>query len=146
MKSKTICIIDDDPICVYGTKVLLNHHNFFGSNILVYEDGYEALVNLTAMVVSGKSLPDIILLDLNMPVMNGWEFLDEFVKLPLANKPQVFIVSSHFDLSQINKGNSYGIVSDYISKPLLGADLADLLQKEKTYAVATQIAHNEKVA
>tara|TARA_R110002074_G_scaffold393815_1_gene580710 strand:- start:10891 stop:11331 length:441 start_codon:yes stop_codon:yes gene_type:complete len=146
MKSKTICIIDDDPICVYGTKVLLNHNNFFGSNILVYEDGYEALVNLTAMVVSGKSLPDIILLDLNMPVMNGWEFLDEFVKLPLANKPQVFIVSSHFDLSQINKGNSYGIVSDYISKPLLGADLADLLQKDKTYAVPTQIAHNEKVA
>lgn len=135
MKSKTICIIDDDPICVYGTKILLNHNNYFGSNILVYEDGYEALVNLTALVISGKTLPDVILLDLNMPVMNGWEFLDEFVKLPLEIKPQIFIVSSHFELSQINKGNSYGIVSDYISKPLLGADLADLFQKVMTVSI-----------
>lgn len=136
MKSKTICIIDDDPICVYGTKVLLNHNNYLSSNILVYEDGNEALVNLTALVISGKSLPDIILLDLNMPVMNGWEFLDEFVKLPLVHKPQIFIVSSHFNINQINRGNSYGIVSDYISKPLLGANLTDILQKVNTYAVA----------
>jgi len=135
MKSKTICIIDDDPICVYGTKILLNHNNYFGSNILVYEDGYEALVNLTALVISGKTLPDVILLDLNMPVMNGWEFLDEFVKLPLEIKPQIFIVSSHFELSQINKGNSYGIVSDYISKPLLGADLADLFESVMTVSI-----------
>jgi CheY-like chemotaxis protein len=127
MESKTICIIDDDPICVYGTKILLNHNNFYGSNILVYEDGYEALVNFTAMVVSGKSLPDIILLDLNMPVMNGWEFLDEFVKLPLANKPSIFVVSSHFDPDEIDKGNRYGIVKDYISKPLLASNLTDLL-------------------
>ena len=131
MKSKTICIIDDDPICVYGTKILLNHNNYFGSNILVYEDGYEALVNLTALVISGKTLPDVILLD----VMNGWEFLDEFVKLPLEIKPQIFIVSSHFELSQINKGNSYGIVSDYISKPLLGADLADLFESVMTVSI-----------
>ncbi|WP_339628852.1 response regulator [uncultured Maribacter sp.] len=135
MKNKTICIIDDDPICVYGTRVLLNHNNYFGSNILVYEDGYEALVNLSALVISGKSLPDVILLDLNMPVMNGWEFLDEFVKLPLEIKPQIFIVSSHFELSQINKGNSYGIVSDYISKPLLGADLADLFESVMTVSI-----------
>lgn len=135
MKSKTICIIDDDPICVYGTKILLNHNNYFGSNILVYEDGYEALVNLTALVISGKTLPDVILLDLNMPVMNGWEFLDEFVKLPLEIKPQIFIVSSHFGLNEFNKGNSYGIVSDYISKPLLGADLADLFESVMTVGI-----------
>lgn len=135
MKSKTICIIDDDPICVYGTKILLNHNNYFGSNILVYEDGYEALVNLTALVISGKTLPDVILLDLNMPVMNGWEFLDEFVKLPLEIKPQIFIVSSLFGLNEFNKGNSYGIVSDYISKPLLGADLADLFESVMTVGI-----------
>jgi hypothetical protein len=54
MKSKTICIIDDDPICAYGTKVLLNDNNYFVSNILVYEDSYEVLVNLTALVISKK--------------------------------------------------------------------------------------------
>lgn len=128
MKTKTVCIIDDDPICVYGTKILLNHNNYFGSNILVYENGHEALVNLTAMANSGKSLPDVILLDLNMPVMDGWQFLDEFVKLPIAIKPHIFVVSSHFDSNEIDKGNSYGIVRDYISKPLLASNLTDLLK------------------
>jgi len=128
MKIKTVCIIDDDPICVYGTRILLNHNNYFGSNILVYEDGHEALVNLTDLVTTGKSLPDIILLDLNMPVMNGWEFLDEFVKLPLTITPHIFVVSSHFDLKEIHKGNSYGIVNDYISKPLIESKLANLFE------------------
>ena len=57
------------------------------------------------------------------------------MKLPLEIKPQIFIVSSHFELSQINKGNSYGIVSDYISKPLLGADLADLFESVMTVSI-----------
>ena len=47
MKIDTVCIIDDDPICVYGTKILLNHNNFVSADILVYEDGDEALTNLT---------------------------------------------------------------------------------------------------
>ncbi|TLP75452.1 two-component system response regulator [Maribacter sp. ACAM166] len=132
MKIKTVCIIDDDSICVYGTKILLNHNNYFGSNILVYEDGYEALVNLSALAKTGKSLPDIILLDLNMPVMNGWEFLDEFVKLPLTTMPHIFVVSSCFGLKEIDKGKSYGIVNDFISKPLLESNLTNLFESIMT--------------
>jgi CheY-like chemotaxis protein len=131
MKYETVCIIDDDPICVYGTKVLLNHNNFLGSSILVYEDGYEALVNLTAIVKSGKKLPDVILLDLNMPVMNGWQFLDEFVKIVFAVKPRVYIVSSHFNDEVIEKGKTYEIVIDFISKPLLSKDLNEIFEGVK---------------
>ena len=109
MKIDTVCIIDDDPICVYGTKVLLNHNNFVGSNILVYEDGYEALVNLTSL-------------------LNGWEFLDEFNKLSFTNKPKVYIVSSQFDLQEIEKGKSYDFVRDFISKPLIESKLASIFQ------------------
>lgn len=128
MKIDTVCIIDDDPICVYGTKVLLNHNNFVGSNILVYEDGYEALVNLTSLLNTGQPLPEIIFLDLNMPVMNGWEFLDEFNKLSFTNKPKVYIVSSQFDLQEIEKGKSYDFVRDFISKPLIESKLASIFQ------------------
>jgi CheY-like chemotaxis protein len=70
-----------------------------------------------------------------MPVMNGWEFLDEFVKLPLVIKPQIFVVSSHFELNEINKGNSYGIVSDYISKPLVESKLTDLFESVMTASI-----------
>jgi len=128
MKIETVCIIDDDPICVYGTKILLNHNNFVSSDIQVYEDGYEALVNLTSQLNNGQRLPDIIFLDLNMPVMNGWEFLDKFEKLPFINKPQVFIVSSHFDSKAIEKGKSYSLVRDFISKPLVDSKITALFQ------------------
>lgn len=131
MKVDTVCIIDDDPICVYGTKILLNHNNFVSANILVYEDGYEALTNLTSLLKSGQRMPDIILLDLNMPVMNGWQFLDKFQKLTFGNKPQVFIVSSHFDASEIEKGRSYELVRDFISKPLVSQNLKDIITMSK---------------
>lgn len=123
MKINSVCIIDDDPICVYGTKILLNHNNYFGSDITVYDDGYEALVNLTSLAEKGERLPEVIFLDLNMPVMNGWEFLDKFQTLPLEVKPQVFIVSSYIGLDVIEKSKRYSLVRDFITKPLLSDTL-----------------------
>ncbi|HDZ06544.1 hypothetical protein LCGC14_0053190 [marine sediment metagenome] len=131
MKVETICIIDDDPICVYGTKILLNHNNFVSANILVYENGEEALINLTSQLTKGLQMPDIILLDLNMPIMNGWEFLDKFQKLIFLNKPIVYIVSSHFDSREIEKGRSYELVRDFISKPLIAKNLKDIISMSK---------------
>tara|TARA_R110002051_G_scaffold181460_1_gene250950 strand:+ start:21734 stop:22150 length:417 start_codon:yes stop_codon:yes gene_type:complete len=118
MKIETVCIIDDDPIFVYGTKILLNHNSWFGSSVLVYENGKEALDDLTALVKSEEKLPDVIFLDLNMPTMDGWEFLDEFIQLPIQNRPKVFIVSSSIDQKDIQKAHSYAIVQDFIEKPL----------------------------
>jgi CheY-like chemotaxis protein len=131
MNIDTVCIIDDDPICVYGTKILLNHNNFISANILVYEDGAEALINLKSQLDKGQPMPDIILLDLNMPVMNGWAFLDKFHELTLVNKPQVFIVSSHFNKTEIEKGKSYPLVRDFISKPLIAKNLNDIIAMSK---------------
>ena len=129
MKIQTICIIDDDPIFVYGTKVLLNYNCSFGSNIMVHEDGKEALENLVAMVNSGEELPDILFLDLNMPVMDGWEFLDEFTKLPLDKYPMIYIVSSSIDSNDIEKANEYSMVKDFIAKPLSDKVLVDLFKE-----------------
>ena len=63
-----------------------------------------------------------------MPIMNGWEFLDEFVKLSITNKPQVYIVSSHFGLEEIEKAKGYDMVKDFISKPLLDANLTKIFE------------------
>ena len=128
MKKDTVCIIDDDPIYVYGTKILLNYNSNFCSNIVVYEDGQEALDNLGSMIKSEEPYPEVIFLDLNMPIMNGWEFLDEFIKLPFTIKPVVYIVSSSIGDRDIEKAKSYDIVKDFISKPLSFALLEDLFQ------------------
>ncbi|MDO1513717.1 response regulator [Maribacter confluentis] len=132
MKIKTVCIIDDDPICVYGTKILLNHNNYFGSDIMVFEDGYEALINLTSLAEKGECMPDVIFLDLNMPIMNGWNFLDEFEKLALEVKPQVFIVSSYIGADEILRSKKYSTVRDFISKPLLADTLIKIYNNLST--------------
>ena len=132
MKIDTVCIIDDDPIFVYGTKILLNYNSFFGSSVIVYEDGKEALDNLTSIVKCNGKLPQVIFLDLNMPIMDGWEFLDEFVKLPMEEKPRVYIVSSSIDKQDIEKAHTYDIVKDFIEKPLSDSILSDLFKTIET--------------
>ena len=132
MKIDTVCIIDDDPISVYGTKILLNYNSFFGSSVIVYEDGKEALDNLTSIVKCNGKLPQVIFLDLNMPIMDGWEFLDEFVKLPMEEKPRVYIVSSSIDKQDIEKAHTYDIVKDFIEKPLSDSILSDLFKTIET--------------
>ncbi|MDP5229940.1 MAG: response regulator [Cellulophaga sp.] len=128
MKIERVCIIDDDPIFVYGTKILLNHNSSFGSSVIVYENGKEALDDLTALVKSEEKLPDVIFLDLNMPTMDGWEFLDEFIKLSFKNRPKIFIVSSSIDQKDIKKARSYEIVQDFIAKPLSNTLMATIFK------------------
>ncbi len=130
MGKRIVCIIDDDPIFVYGTKFLLNHNSFFVSDIIVFENGKEALENLLNLVNSKKKLPDVIFLDLNMPIMDGWEFLDNYVELPVDNKPKIYIVSSYMSSEEIERAKNYDIVTQIIVKPLSNAILADLLLKE----------------
>lgn len=127
MKLNTVCIIDDDPIFVYGTKVLLNYNSSFCSNIIVFENGEEALDDLKFMAKTNKELPEIIFLDLNMPIMNGWEFLDELKKLDLKKKIGVYIVSSSLDKMDEEKSREYDMVIDFISKPLTTNKLQQLL-------------------
>lgn len=127
MKINTVCIIDDDPIFVYGTKVLLNYNRSFCSNIIVFENGKEALDDLRFMLKNNKEMPEVIFLDLNMPIMNGWEFLDELKKMDLKKKIGVYVVSSSIDKMDEEKSKKYDMVIDFISKPLTTNKLKQLL-------------------
>lgn len=129
MRNKKVCIIDDDSIFVYGTKILLNHNKSFGDDILVFEDGREALDTFSALLKSPREIPDVIFLDLNMPIMDGWQFLDEFIKLPIQNGHTIFLISSHFDASLRKKAKKYKQVKALVEKPLSESKLQELLHK-----------------
>jgi CheY-like chemotaxis protein len=75
-------------------------------------------------------LPDYILLDINMPIMNGWEFLDEYKRLNLdpLGKSKIFIISSSVFSNDINKARSYPLVKDFISKPLNVEKIKELFE------------------
>lgn len=111
------CIIDDDPIYIYGAKRVLEIADF-SKSFMIFNNGKEALEALQPLFTHGKNIPDIILLDINMPVMDGWQFLDELMKINSAKKIKIFIVSSSIDTRDIEKAKRYEIVEDYILKPI----------------------------
>jgi len=127
-KFKNGCIIDDDPISVFGIKKSMRDLDFC-DNIIVYTNGQEALEGLTKTTQEGKKLPSIILLDINMPIMDGWEFLEDFVKIPNSNTDEVtiFVISSSIDPRDFLKAKSFSVVNNYIIKPIFKKDLVKLL-------------------
>ncbi len=127
-KIESSCIIDDDPIAIYGIKRSMKEIDFC-NKIVVYKNGQDAIDGLNNMVAEGIALPSIILLDLNMPIMDGWEFLDDFIKIPNNSTKAVtiYIISSSIDPRDVIKVQDYSLVSNYILKPIKSADLLKLL-------------------
>lgn len=123
------CIIDDDPIFVYGTKKVMKEVDFC-SDVIVYNNGQDAINGLRNLVEEKKELPSLIFLDLNMPVMDGWEFLDDFITIPNNNieKVHVYVISSSIDANDFIRARNYEIVNNYILKPITPEDLVAVLK------------------
>ncbi|MCW5514922.1 response regulator [Muriicola sp. Z0-33] len=128
-KIQSSCIIDDDPIFIYGTKRIMKEVHFC-DDVLVYSNGQEAIEGLTAINEQGDVLPSVIFLDLNMPIMNGWEFLELFTKLPNHNIDDVtiYIISSSIDPRDLERVQNYNIVHNYILKPITHKDLEGVME------------------
>jgi CheY-like chemotaxis protein len=115
-----ILLVDDDEINNFISiklikKVLLN------TEISACLNGRFAIDELIEINRKDPaSLPDYILLDINMPIMNGWEFLDEYEKLDIdtAGKTKIYIISSSVFSNDISKAKTYRSVKDFVSKPL----------------------------
>lgn len=122
---KKTYIIDDDSIFTFVMKKLLDKHQGFGS-VVDFKDGHEAL-NL--LFSKDADLPCIILLDLNMPLLDGWQFLDELQASKVWEQLNVFILSSSIDYHDIEKSKQYSVVKDFISKPIDHSKLDIILQK-----------------
>jgi response regulator RpfG family c-di-GMP phosphodiesterase len=118
-KLDCICIIDDDDIYTFLLKKTLLKSNIC-SNIKSFENGLVGLEGIKKMIENEETLPDLILLDINMPLFDGWEFLEEFKKLKhLISKPiSIYIVSSSISQADINKAKFNEEVIDFLTKPI----------------------------
>ncbi|WP_347375028.1 response regulator [Aequorivita sp. Q41] len=124
----SICVIDDDKIYQYTVSKILKA-NELAKNILVFSDGEEALDFFIENQNAKENLPDIILLDINMPIMDGFQFMDEYVKLkPNIEKDiEIFMVSSSVDASDVELSNRITEISDYIVKPIKSDEVISLV-------------------
>jgi CheY-like chemotaxis protein len=118
-KIDTICLIDDDIIFQYLAKKVITESNLV-KEIDVFYNGLDAINFLESASLNKDKLPDIIFLDLFMPVMDGWGFLEEYVSLQskLEKKIPIYIVTSSIDPADVQKSKSMSAVIDYIVKPI----------------------------
>jgi CheY-like chemotaxis protein len=128
----SIFCIDDDPISLMISKKIIAKTTF-AKEVITAVNGQEALRMYDKLNISAdfNSKPDLIFLDLNMPVMGGWEFLEHFVRSEYAmfNNIKVIILSSTVDPQDLAKAKTYSIVADFLAKPIT-VEMLDYL-KEK---------------
>lgn len=111
-----VYVVDDDPLYIFSMKKVLKLTDFC-NEAKFFKNGQEALDELIPQLEAGE-LPDVIFLDISMPLMNGWQFLDHLMKYPQSKEMTIFIVSSSIDPYDTGKSSSYDIVTDYIYKPI----------------------------
>ncbi|MDZ4667626.1 MAG: response regulator [bacterium] len=107
-----IILIDDEKMTLYLTqKILLNYHPDF--LISTFTSGRDAMIFLANQVSLNKT---VVLLDINMPLYNGWDFLNDFSEADTICS--VFMFTSSIDKLDMIKSESYNLVKGFISKPL----------------------------
>lgn len=112
-----VYIVDDDPIFVFVMRKLLQKTGRF-DQVEVLHNGFDAIESLRKRADRNQPLPDLIFLDLNMPVLDGWQFLDEVDQLPFHDRLVIHIISSSVDIREINKAKAYRTVRSFVSKPV----------------------------
>jgi CheY-like chemotaxis protein len=128
LPAKNILLIDDDPVANLVNQRIIECH--FDFKTIVFTDAHMALQQLKQwLLLHTMPLPEIIFLDIDMPEMNGWEFLEELHKLPMLYlaKCRIVILTSSIDLDDIEKSKSYKAVFDFVSKPLTAEKLKSLV-------------------
>ena len=127
MKQKVIWVVDDDPVYqIIINKIIQRSETF--STISTFKNGRIALDAFQQLLDNDTALPDIILLDINMPVMDGWEFMEELglIKPKFMKQIVVYIVSSSIAVEDKNKSMSYENILGYLSKPVTVDDLISI--------------------
>jgi len=125
-KDMITCIIDDDEIYLFSVKKVIEV-NKFSEEVLEFRNGQEA-IDFFSTCSDHSKLPDVILLDINMPIMNGWEFLEAFKKITPAfsKKMMLFVVSSSVDTTDVDKARALSNVHDYLIKPMTASQLENI--------------------
>lgn len=124
MGTKQIFLVDDDRIFRTAATVLLKQ-NITGYEVIPFENGLQVYEKLLELSEIGEGLPELMFLDINMPVMNGWELLEDLktASSEIREKVQIHILTSSIAPKDMNLSKTYEFIDGYITKPLTSKDL-----------------------
>ena len=125
----SIFIIDDDPITVFGIKKMLKA-TVECSEIKDFHNGKKAMEQLRYDIENGVPAPEVIFLDINMPIMDGWEFLEAFLKLRIEEKVIINVITSSIDPAGYQKWDDFRLnclhYLNFKNKPIFKIEATDL--------------------
>jgi CheY-like chemotaxis protein len=127
-KINTICVVEDDPMQVFIITKMIEMTQMV-ENTIVFSNGKDAHDKLRDLALANAKLPEIILLDLNMPIWDGWQFLDEFTKIPISSTVIIYILTSSNDPADLKRAETYNLSKNYLVKPLPVEQLKTVLAK-----------------
>jgi CheY-like chemotaxis protein len=126
---KTLTLIDDDEVFVYLTTKTIRQTKLVDT-VNIFGNGLDALDFIKENGQDPNALPEIILLDLSMPIMNGWQFLAEYstLNLNVGKKIAIYICSSSISPDDVARAKTISEVYDYIIKPITKDKFIELIK------------------
>ncbi len=120
-KFDCVLLVDDDRATNFLNKRLLDRMGIVRT-ICVARNGEEAMEYLMKALAGERDFPtpDIILLDINMPLVNGWEFMDRYEEMPddFKNSTAIYMLSTSLRESDLTKAEEHPLVRGFLPKPL----------------------------
>jgi len=121
-----LLVIDDDDINIFIIKKIVEKTGY-NVNMVSKANGLLAIEYLKE-TLGGALFPQLVLIDINMPVLNGWEFLDAYEELHVTQRVDMYMLSSSVYENDIEKAKTFAKVKGFISKPLSIERLIELFK------------------
>jgi len=132
MEMCRIALVDDNSIFCFIFEKLIEKYDKRSIHVMKFDNGQSAFDFFKAQQDRGESLPELVFVDINMPIMNGWQLLDALIKdqhALISDNVPFFIVSSSDNNIDITKAKEYPFIKEYLRKPL---------DKRKLFAILDQ--------
>lgn len=113
-----LMIVDNDQVNSFVLRNIITR-NYADAQVDLYPDGKEALEKLQELNARSMAFPAVILLDIYMPIMDGFEFLEEYTKFFAHKDTYIFAMSNSLIKEDQQKANNYPVVKGFITKPLI---------------------------
>lgn len=129
-KLNHVLLVEDDDTINFYNEFLITSRGL-ADTVSVAENGQLALDYLRRAGNGEAQVPDLILLDINMPVMNGFEFIEEYERLPDAWKSKILVVMLTTSLhpADVERARQHPVIVDYFYKPLMEPKLFELVER-----------------